>query len=149
MILHMCTINDNHMMYGSWNMEHDRQNALSFWTIFCTFVPLTTPKMKILWRFIILHNCNNVNSRDGYNGINQLWIDKSSYISKYGSELQNDEVLIEQKVSICGEDQVAVNRYWFWLIFRWGTHFYVSLFLSVCPTICPSICCTAYLRNLT
>ena len=23
-ILHMCTINENHMMYGSWNMEHDR-----------------------------------------------------------------------------------------------------------------------------
>ena len=25
-ILHMCTINDNHMMYGSWDMECDRQN---------------------------------------------------------------------------------------------------------------------------
>ena len=23
-ILHMCIINDNHMMYDSWNMEHDR-----------------------------------------------------------------------------------------------------------------------------
>ena len=47
--LHMCTINDNHMMYGSWNMEHDGQNyILSFWTIFCTFAPLTTWKIKIL-----------------------------------------------------------------------------------------------------
>ena len=32
-ILHMCNINDNHMMYGSRDMERDRQNHLSFWTI--------------------------------------------------------------------------------------------------------------------
>ena len=25
-ISHMCTINDNHMMYGSWDLERDRQN---------------------------------------------------------------------------------------------------------------------------
>ena len=36
-ILHKCTINDNHMMFGSWDMEHDGQNFLSFWTIFCLF----------------------------------------------------------------------------------------------------------------
>ena len=47
-LFHMCTINDNHMMYGSWDMEHDRQNFLSFWTIFCPFTPLTTQKIKIL-----------------------------------------------------------------------------------------------------
>ena len=29
-ILHMCTINGNHMMYDSWNMKHDRQNFSSF-----------------------------------------------------------------------------------------------------------------------
>ena len=33
-ILHMCTINDNHIMYGSWDMECLRQIFLSFWTIF-------------------------------------------------------------------------------------------------------------------
>ena len=42
------TINDNHMMYGSWTMEHDRQNFLLFWTVFCPFTPLTTRKIKIL-----------------------------------------------------------------------------------------------------
>ena len=47
-ILHMCTINDNHMVYGSWDMERDRQNFLSFWTIFCPFTLLTTRKIKIL-----------------------------------------------------------------------------------------------------
>ena len=50
--LHMCTINDNHMMYGSWDTKHDGQNFLSFWTFFCPSTPLTTQKMKILkkWR---------------------------------------------------------------------------------------------------
>ena len=37
--LHMCTINDNPMMYGSWNMERDGHNFLSFWIIFCPFAP--------------------------------------------------------------------------------------------------------------
>ena len=40
--LHMCTIYDDHMMYGSWDMVHNRQIFLSFWTIFCPFTPLTT-----------------------------------------------------------------------------------------------------------
>ena len=47
-ILHMCTINDNHMMYGSWDMKRDGQNFLSFWTVFWPFTPLTTQKIKIL-----------------------------------------------------------------------------------------------------
>ena len=45
-ILQKCTINDNHMMYGSWDIN--RQNFLSFWTIFCPFISLTTQKIKIL-----------------------------------------------------------------------------------------------------
>ena len=47
-ISHISTINDNHMMYGSWDVECGGQNFLSFWTIFCPFTPLTTWKMKIL-----------------------------------------------------------------------------------------------------
>ena len=47
-ILHICTINDNHMMYGSSDMDCDRQNFLSFWNAFCPFSPLWTQKMKIL-----------------------------------------------------------------------------------------------------
>ena len=46
--LHICTINYNHMMYGSWDKEHDRHNFLSFWTVFCPFTPLWTQKIKIL-----------------------------------------------------------------------------------------------------
>ena len=64
-ILHMCTINDNHMIYGSWDMERHRQNLLSFWTVFCPFTPLTTRRIKILKKMrktpgdiIILHKWN-------------------------------------------------------------------------------------------
>ena len=47
-ILHKCTINDNHIMPRSWHMKHDRQNFYWFWVIFCPFTPLTTQKIKIL-----------------------------------------------------------------------------------------------------
>ena len=47
-ILHLHTTNDDHMMYGSWDMEPDRQNFLSFQTIFCPFTHVTTQKIKIL-----------------------------------------------------------------------------------------------------
>ena len=43
-ILHMCTINDNHTMYGSWNMERKTLNLLSFWIVFCPFIPPNNPK---------------------------------------------------------------------------------------------------------
>ena len=39
--------NDNHMMYGSWNMKPNRHNFLSFWAIFCIFTLLTTQKIKM------------------------------------------------------------------------------------------------------
>ena len=66
-ILQTCTINDSHMIYGSWDMQCNGQNFLSFgtvfrprpsrpnnpknfsfWTFFCNFTPLTTRKIKIL-----------------------------------------------------------------------------------------------------
>ena len=45
-ILLLCTTNDNHMMYGSWDMMCDEQNFLSFWAIVCPFTPLTMQKIK-------------------------------------------------------------------------------------------------------
>ena len=57
-ILHMCTINDNHMMYGSWDMVRDECNFyFSFWATFWD------PKIKIKKNekkpgdIIILHVC--------------------------------------------------------------------------------------------
>ena len=66
-ILHMCTINDNHMMYGYWDMKCEKQNFqawkcyhftqmwwmyncyFSFWAIFCPLTPLPAQKIKI-WK---------------------------------------------------------------------------------------------------
>ena len=48
-IFHMCTKNHNHMMYGSWDTEWDRQKFLSFWTIFSLLPPpLMILNIKIL-----------------------------------------------------------------------------------------------------
>ena len=58
-ILHLRTKNQDHMMNVSWDMECERQNFLSFWSIFCTFTPLLTPEIKILkkckntWRYYL------------------------------------------------------------------------------------------------
>ena len=38
----MCTINENHMMYGFWDMEHDRYNLIIL-DYFLPFYPLTNP----------------------------------------------------------------------------------------------------------
>ena len=46
-VLHMCTINNYHMMYGSWDTKRDGQNFLSFWPFFA-LLPPTTQKIKIL-----------------------------------------------------------------------------------------------------
>ena len=56
-ISRICNKNQNHMMWGSWDADCDRQNFLLFWTIFCPFTPLKTWKIKILknwkntWRY--------------------------------------------------------------------------------------------------
>ena len=56
-IFHMCNIHDNQMIYGSWDIEHDGQNFLSFWTIFWHYwtYPLKTQKIKLLkkWKKLL------------------------------------------------------------------------------------------------
>ena len=47
-ILHMCTINNNHKMCGSCDIEGNKHNSLSFWTIFYPFTPLLIQKINIL-----------------------------------------------------------------------------------------------------
>ena len=49
-ILLICTKNHNHMLYGYWDTEWAGHNFLSFWAIFCPFIPpLTTGKWKF-WK---------------------------------------------------------------------------------------------------
>ena len=56
-LLHICGINEDHMMYGSCNTRHGKQNFLSFWAIFLHLTLLATQKINIfkkmkkkLWR---------------------------------------------------------------------------------------------------
>ena len=44
--LHKCTINDNHMIYGSWDIKCNRQLFLSSLVIFYPFTPLKPKKRK-------------------------------------------------------------------------------------------------------
>ena len=46
--LHECPINGNYIMYGSWDMECNRQNFWPFWLTCCPFTLVTTWKIKIL-----------------------------------------------------------------------------------------------------
>ena len=52
-ILHLHTTNDDHMTYGSWYMEHNRQNFLSSWAAFCSFT------QRINWKIKSLKKWNN------------------------------------------------------------------------------------------
>ena len=72
-ILQMCTINENHMMYGSWDMEHDRHNFLSFQAIFLSFYLTDNLKnqnfekmKKIPGDIIILYLSNTINDHMMY-----------------------------------------------------------------------------------
>ena len=47
-ILHLWTINDNQIMYGSWDIEHDRHILFVILDHFLLFYPLTTLSIKIL-----------------------------------------------------------------------------------------------------
>ena len=41
------TLNDNYMMSGSWDMEWDRENFLSFWPDFYPYIyPLNNPEIQ-------------------------------------------------------------------------------------------------------
>ena len=45
--LYTCTRNKNHILYGSWGMEHDRHIFFIILDCFCPFIPLTAWKSKI------------------------------------------------------------------------------------------------------
>ena len=79
-LLHMCTINEDHMMYGSWEISHDKQSFLSFWISFCTLTFLTTWKIKILkkWK-------NHLKILSLYTCISQTMIIWCVWFLRYGA----------------------------------------------------------------
>ena len=71
-ILHMCTINENHVMYGSWDMEHNRHFFLIL-DHFLPFYPFNNPekkfekkKKKTPGNIIIIHKCAINDTHDAW-----------------------------------------------------------------------------------
>ena len=62
-ILHMCTINDNHMIYGYEIRSVTDRIFWHFWTVFCPFSPKNPKKQNFekikttTGDIIILHMC--------------------------------------------------------------------------------------------
>ena len=44
MNLQLCITNDDHKMYGSWDIEHDRKKKFFFWSHFLPFYPTNNSK---------------------------------------------------------------------------------------------------------
>ena len=66
-ILHMCNINDNHMMYGSRDIVYDGQNFFLILNHFLSFYPPNNPKNQNFEKMknmpgdiIILHKYNKL-----------------------------------------------------------------------------------------
>ena len=125
--LHMCTINDNYMMYGSWYMERDGQNCLSFWTVFCPFTALTTKNPDHM------QYCSWDTMRDGCNS-NLFWAIFCPFISltvqkitikKKMKETPGDVIILQQcsknhdHMLYCSRDMARdrCNYFLFWAIF--------------------------------
>ena len=53
LILHLCTTNDNHMMYVFGDMERDRKNVLSFWTVILLSVTTSCISMAFIMEIMI------------------------------------------------------------------------------------------------
>ena len=57
-LLHICTINEDYMMYGSWDIRHNGLIFFLAWTIVCCFTPSWLAKSKFwkkneksIWRY--------------------------------------------------------------------------------------------------
>ena len=82
----ICTINEDHMIYGSWNIRCDRQKFSIFWAIFCPVSLLTTWKIKILTLkkttgdTTILHICT-INDNHMIHGSWDIKCDRHNFLS--------------------------------------------------------------------
>ena len=77
-ILHLCTTNDDNMMYGSWYIKRDRYSFLSLWAILCSFTTLTTQKIRF-WK-------KEKNSWKDYHSTHEFhkWKSYDAWFLRYG-----------------------------------------------------------------
>ena len=72
------------MMYDSWDMEHDGQNFLSFWTIFFTFIwqAFFNIFMLNLYEVVMWKHCifNNKNTQKYFRNLEKnIFVTQNSY----------------------------------------------------------------------
>ena len=85
------------MIYGSWNIERDGQNFLSFWTIFYLFT-LITQKVIILkkWQnsgyIIVLHKCT-INENLMMYGLTKIFVILDCFLPFYPLTTQKVKIL--------------------------------------------------------
>ena len=60
--LHMCTKNENHMMYGSWDMEHNKTKFFVILGHFLLFNPTNNLKNQNFEEIIIIIKCLEISS---------------------------------------------------------------------------------------
>ena len=137
------------MIPGTWSV---RQNFLSFWTIFCPFIPLTTQKIKILkkkerntWIYYHLHRCT-LNENHMMYGSWEIWSAKDRIFVILGYALpfyptnslkiQNFEKMKKTHGGIFILHKCTKNHdQHVWLLFfilGYFLPFYLSLSLSLC-----------------
>ena len=79
-ILKLCTTNDDHIMYGLWDIKRTKQIFLSFWAIFCPFTPLTTQKIKLKKMKKNFRRYHHFKL-----GYHKLWLDDVRFL-RYGAQ---------------------------------------------------------------
>ena len=83
-LLHMCTINENHMMHGSWDIKAQGIEFLAIWGHFLPFDPLTTPKIKFLKKWKTLLEISSF-----YTSVHHKWQSYDVWFLKYEACRQN------------------------------------------------------------
>ena len=86
-ILHTFTVNENHMMYGSSDMKHNRENFFSFWTIFCPFT--------LFCSFKILNNEKNISGYHHFTQVNCKWQSYDVWFLRYGARQTEFFVILD------------------------------------------------------
>ena len=143
-ILNMSTINENHMVYDSWDMEHNRQNFFSFWTIFCTFTPasVTTQRCKMKKTpgdIIILHKCTINDNHMIYGSWDMKCTRENFFLSSWAifyhppNSLKNKNFKKVKKVPKMCTNNHDHRLYCCWDMARDGCNCYFSFWVVFCP----------------
>ena len=93
-LLHICTLNDSHMMYDPWDMEHDRHKFLSFWTVFCPFIPTYQPRKSRFWK-----NETNTWRYYHFKNVYHEWQSYNVWFLRYGVQRTEFFVILDHFLS--------------------------------------------------